>query len=60
MRGTRENLALIIPSLGSAVAKYSGEHLHRLVIESKAYESGNYRDALKKGFLGIDEALRAG
>ncbi|KAI8147886.1 phosphatase 2C-like domain-containing protein [Fennellomyces sp. T-0311] len=44
---------------GSAVAKYSGERLHDLVFASKFYEQGNFREALRSSFLGIDEALRA-
>ncbi|KAG2217642.1 hypothetical protein INT45_004218 [Circinella minor] len=43
---------------GSAVAKYSGEHLQDLVFNSKFYQQGNYREALRSSFLGIDEALR--
>ncbi|KAI9477157.1 phosphatase 2C-domain-containing protein [Zychaea mexicana] len=43
---------------GSAVAKYSGEHLHNLVFDSKFYQQGDYREALRSSFLGIDEALR--
>lgn len=46
--------------LGPNVAKYSGNHLHDLVFESKYYKEGNIKEALRSSFLGIDEKLRQG
>ncbi|KAI9263105.1 phosphatase 2C-domain-containing protein [Phascolomyces articulosus] len=43
---------------GSAVAKYSGAHLHDIVFDSEFYQQGDYREALRSSFLGIDVALR--
>ncbi|KAG0174297.1 Protein phosphatase 2C 2 [Apophysomyces sp. BC1034] len=43
---------------GSAVAKYSGDNLHAKVIQSDAFRENRYSDALRQGFLGIDEDLR--
>lgn len=45
---------------GANVAKYSSQNLSRIVIESDEFKKGEYKDALRKGFLKIDENLRAG
>lgn len=47
-------------SSGSGVAKYSGEHLHKKVMDSQLFMSGRFRDSLKAGFLAIDDSLRKG
>ncbi|ORZ06622.1 phosphatase 2C-like domain-containing protein [Absidia repens] len=44
---------------GSEVAKYSGEHLHHRVMDGDAFRENKVREALKQGYLGIDEDLRA-
>ncbi|KAI8072783.1 phosphatase 2C-domain-containing protein [Gongronella butleri] len=44
---------------GSEVAKYSGEHLYKRILDSDAFKQGKLRTALKEGFLGIDQDLRA-
>ncbi|ORX59423.1 PP2C-domain-containing protein [Hesseltinella vesiculosa] len=44
---------------GSEVAKYSGSHLYKRILDSKAYHDGHIRGAMKEGYLGIDEDLRA-
>lgn len=46
--------------VGSEVAKYSGEHLHHRILDSDAFREKKVHDALKQGYLGIDEDLRAG
>ncbi|ORY96350.1 phosphatase 2C-domain-containing protein [Syncephalastrum racemosum] len=43
---------------GSGVAKYSGQHLHKKVMDSQLFMSGRFRDSLKAGFLAIDDSLR--
>ncbi|KAI8379555.1 phosphatase 2C-like domain-containing protein [Radiomyces spectabilis] len=43
---------------GSNVAKYSGEHLQDRVLDSDDFRQGKIREALKAGYLGIDEDLR--
>eukprot|EP01006_Ploeotia_vitrea_P045298 TRINITY_DN66928_c5_g9_i1.p1 TRINITY_DN66928_c5_g9~~TRINITY_DN66928_c5_g9_i1.p1 ORF type:complete len:311 (+),score=28.32 TRINITY_DN66928_c5_g9_i1:141-935(+) len=44
---------------GPNTARYCGEHLHKRVVRSKAFPDSKFRDALKDGFLGIDEDLKA-
>ncbi|SAM07630.1 hypothetical protein [Absidia glauca] len=44
---------------GSEVAKYSGEHLHHRIMDSDAFRQKKVHDALKQGYLGIDDDLRA-
>jgi hypothetical protein len=46
--------------VGSEVAKYSGEHLHHKIMDSDAFRQKKVHDALKQGYLGIDDDLRAG
>lgn len=46
--------------IGANVAKYSSQNLSRIVIESDDFKKGEYTDALRKGFLKIDQDLRAG
>lgn len=42
------------------MAKYSSQNLSRIVIESDDFKQAKYEDALRKGFLKIDQDLRAG
>lgn len=46
--------------IGAVVAKYSGEHLHDVIFESKYFKEGNIREALRSGYLAMDDALRKG
>lgn len=41
---------------GSKVAEYAGNHLHERIISQPSFNS-NVPDALRKGFLGIDEDM---
>lgn len=43
---------------GSRVAQYCGEHLHKDVVETEEYKSGNIIEALKNGFLVCDENMQ--
>ncbi|KAI8843604.1 phosphatase 2C-like domain-containing protein [Chytridium lagenaria] len=43
---------------GANVAEYSGKFLHKNIVLDKAFETGNYREAIKNGFLRTDEELR--
>ncbi|KAJ3207913.1 Protein phosphatase 2C 2 [Dinochytrium kinnereticum] len=43
---------------GSSVAEYSGRYLHRYIALDKGFEAGNYREAIKNGFLKTDEELK--
>ncbi|KAK4520429.1 uncharacterized protein ATC70_008564 [Mucor velutinosus] len=44
---------------GANVAKYSSQNLARIVMESDDFKKGHYQEALRKGFLKIDQDLRA-
>ncbi|KAJ3067328.1 Protein phosphatase 2C 2 [Podochytrium sp. JEL0797] len=44
---------------GSSVAEYSEKHLHNKIIQDPEFTKGNYRAAIKNGFLETDVALRA-
>ncbi|KAI8908147.1 phosphatase 2C-like domain-containing protein [Powellomyces hirtus] len=44
---------------GPSVAKYSGQEVHQRIAREDAYANGDYAAALKAGFLGTDEDLRA-
>ncbi|KAG0265524.1 Protein phosphatase 2C 2 [Mortierella polycephala] len=43
---------------GANVAKYSGEGLHKRIVGDKAFAKGDYKAAIKNGFLEMDRALR--
>jgi len=47
-------------AVGSNVAKYSGEGLHKRIVADKAFAKGDYKGAIKNGFLEMDRALRYG
>jgi serine/threonine protein phosphatase PrpC len=44
---------------GSTVAIYTGNHLHKRIANDPDFASGDYKAAIKNGFLGIDDDLRA-
>lgn len=48
-----------IPFLGSTVAKFAGQNVHRRLVQEESYKEGNYAEALKRAFLGTDEDLLA-
>ncbi|KAJ3372484.1 Protein phosphatase 2C 2 [Allomyces arbusculus] len=43
---------------GPAVARFSGTELHKRIIEREHFKKGAYHDALKDGFLALDDELR--
>ncbi|KAI9348684.1 phosphatase 2C-like domain-containing protein [Obelidium mucronatum] len=43
---------------GSAVAKYSGNHLHKKILQEPGFKAGNYELAIKNGFLATDVDLK--
>lgn len=53
-------LSLHVIHLGSNVAKYSGEGLHKRIVADKAFAKGDFLAAIKNGFLEMDRALRYG
>lgn len=42
---------------GAKVAEYAGIHLHDKIINQPAFKEGNISDAMKKGFLEIDQDM---
>ncbi|CAO3634017.1 unnamed protein product [Cunninghamella blakesleeana] len=44
---------------GLEVAKYSGQHLYKRIMDADAFKENRIKEALKEGFLGIDIDLRA-
>ena len=45
---------------GSNAAKYSGIHVHQNVLATDEFKKGDYRKALKAGFIVTDENLKTG
>lgn len=45
---------------GPNVAKYSGEGLHKRIVADQAFAKGDYKTAIKNGFLEMDRALQHG
>ncbi|KAJ3291488.1 PP2C-domain-containing protein [Rhizoclosmatium globosum] len=43
---------------GSAVAKYSGNHLHKKITAEPAFKTADYKTAIKNGFLATDVDLK--
>jgi protein phosphatase 2C family protein 2/3 len=44
--------------VGSAVAQYAGKHLHEYLTNQDAYKEGHIEEAIKKGFLELDEEMQ--
>jgi len=44
---------------GDSVAHFTGLNLHNFIAKEEAFTQGNYEQALKNGFLAVDEALLA-
>ncbi|KAF8545043.1 phosphatase 2C-domain-containing protein [Trichophaea hybrida] len=42
---------------GDKVALFSGENVHKILSKQSAFESGNFEQALKDGFLATDRAI---
>lgn len=42
---------------GAKVAHYAGNHLHRSVLAQPEYKEGNIEEAIRKGFLKVDEDM---
>ncbi|KAJ3117053.1 Protein phosphatase 2C 2 [Nowakowskiella sp. JEL0407] len=43
---------------GAAVAKYAGSHLHLKIAREQAFSLGDYKTALKNGFINIDTDIK--
>jgi protein phosphatase 2C family protein 2/3 len=42
---------------GAKVAAYAGDHLHRTILQQEEYAAGKIEDAIRKGFLQIDQDM---
>ncbi|XP_044748427.1 probable protein phosphatase 2C T23F11.1 [Coccinella septempunctata] len=42
---------------GGKIAEYVGKHLHKYVTNQREYSEGNIPEAMRKGFLEIDDAM---
>lgn len=42
---------------GTKVADYAGQHLHHIILGRTEYKHGNYVEAIKKGFLQLDQIM---
>ncbi|XP_015431164.1 PREDICTED: probable protein phosphatase 2C T23F11.1 [Dufourea novaeangliae] len=43
---------------GAAIAQHAGKHLHEFITKRSAYKAGNIIEAIKHGFLELDEAMQ--
>ncbi|VIO91014.1 probable protein phosphatase 2C, putative [Brugia malayi] len=43
---------------GARVSQYAGIHLHKLIATNAHYVEGNIEEAIKQGFLALDEKMR--
>lgn len=50
----------LVTHIGSAVAKYAGENVHKRLTVDQAYRNGQYQAALKNSFLGTDSDIKEG
>lgn len=46
--------------IGSNVAHYAGDHVHKRLIAEEAYKQKDYLAALKNAFLNTDADMKAG
>jgi protein phosphatase 2C family protein 2/3 len=53
-----ENVSHIDP-LGSSVAKFAGQNVHKRLVTEETYKNDDFEAALKKAFLGTDEDILA-
>lgn len=42
---------------GAKVAQYAGKHLHKYIVKRLEYKEGRIEDALRQGFLDVDNAM---
>ncbi|XP_069696175.1 probable protein phosphatase 2C T23F11.1 isoform X2 [Periplaneta americana] len=42
---------------GAKIAQYAGKHLHKYIIKRSEYKEGKIEDALRQGFLDVDNAM---
>ncbi|RUS82462.1 hypothetical protein EGW08_009768 [Elysia chlorotica] len=42
---------------GASVAQYAGNNLHKKIVSQSSYSKGNFAEALRHGFLALDEEM---
>ena len=57
-RSTIPHRRMFSTSVGSAVAKYAGVHVHKRLIQDEAYQKKDYTLALKNAFLNTDAEMK--
>jgi hypothetical protein len=50
----------LICLVGAAMAKFAGINVHKRLVNEKAYHEKQYKEALKRAFLGTDEDFLVG
>ena len=45
---------------GSSVARFAGQNVHRRLIQEESYGQQDYKEAMRRAFLGTDEDMLAG
>jgi len=45
---------------GPSVARYSGEHLHWILLDEEAFKQKDFKKALKSAYLNIDKEMLSG
>ena len=45
---------------GSSVARFAGQNVHRRLVQEESYQQQDYKEAMRRAFLGTDEDMLAG
>jgi len=45
---------------GSTVARFAGQNVHRRLVQEESYRQQDYKEAMRRAFLGTDEDMLAG
>ena len=45
---------------GGSVARFAGQNVHRRLVQEESYQQQDYKDAMRRAFLGTDEDMLAG
>ena len=45
---------------GSSVARFAGQNVHRRLVQEESYGQQDYKEAMRRAFLGTDEDMLAG
>jgi hypothetical protein len=53
-------LELSDSNTGGSVARFAGQNVHRRLVHEESYQQQDYKDAMRRAFLGTDEDMLAG